>query len=106
MRTLFKTALAVTAVALASQAFASITFYEQDRFEGRSFTTAQRVGNLQRAGFNDRASSVVVGAGERWEVCEDARFQGNCAVLRPGWRPRPRACRRPGCASASTARMR
>src|SRR5206468_5752458 len=36
-----------------------------------------------RFGFNDRASSVVVDRG-RWEVCEDARFEGRCVVLRPG----------------------
>jgi hypothetical protein len=30
--------------------------------------------------FDDRASSVVV-SGERGEVCQDARFGGDCAVL-------------------------
>ena len=64
-------------------ASAQITFYEHDNFEGRSFTTEEQVGNFERNGFNDRASSVVV-HGERWEVCEDARFSGRCIVLRPG----------------------
>jgi uncharacterized protein YcfJ len=38
---------------------------------------------MDRVGFNDRASSVVVERG-RWEVCEDWRFQGRCVVLRRG----------------------
>ena len=64
-------------------AAAQITFYEREGFQGRSFTTDKQIGNLERYGFNDRASSVMV-AGDRWEVCEDARFGGRCVVLRPG----------------------
>ena len=63
-----------------------ITFYEREGFQGRSFTTDKQVGNFDRFGFNDRASSVVV-IGDRWEVCEDARFSGRCVVLRPGRYP-------------------
>lgn len=59
------------------------TFYQREGFEGLSFSTQQPIGDLARFGFNDQASSVVV-AGDRWEVCDDARFQGRCAVLRPG----------------------
>ena len=66
-------------VPAASQA----TFFEQQGFQGRSFTTERQVFNFERFGFNDRASSVEV-LGERWEVCEDARFRGRCIVLRPG----------------------
>ena len=62
---------------------AQVTFYEREGFDGRSFTTANKVNNLQRSGFNDRASSVVV-VGDRWEVCDDVRFRGRCVVLRPG----------------------
>jgi uncharacterized protein YcfJ len=60
-----------------------ITFYESERFGGRSFSTEQQVRNFERFGFNDRASSVVVRAG-RWEVCDGAGFSGRCVVLRPG----------------------
>jgi uncharacterized protein YcfJ len=60
-----------------------ITFYEREDFRGKTFSTDKRVGNLDRVGFNDRASSAVV-LGDRWEVCEDARFAGRCTVLRPG----------------------
>ena len=65
---------------------AQVVFYEGEGFQGRSFTTGQQVGNFERFGFNDRASSAVV-TGDRWEVCEDARFSGRCVVLRPGRYP-------------------
>ncbi len=72
--------------AIPSGAAAQITFYEREGFDGRSFTTAEPVANFDRFGFNDRASSVIVAA-DRWEVCEDVRFGGRCAVLRPGRYP-------------------
>ena len=83
MRTICKAALATVALAAAAQASAGVTFYQQEDFQGRTFTTERRIGNFDRFGFNDRASSVKV-TGERWEVCEDARFSGRCVVLRPG----------------------
>ena len=64
-------------------AAAQITFYEREGFQGRSFTTQKQVGNFERFGFNDRASSVDV-LGDRWEACEDIRFGGRCVILRPG----------------------
>jgi uncharacterized protein YcfJ len=78
-----KTALGVSALLVSANALAAITFYEGEGFRGRSFTTDQRIGNFDRSGFNDRASSVVVDRG-RWEVCEDTRFEGRCVVLRRG----------------------
>ena len=89
MKTFLKSSLAIAALALATQACAEVTFYEDDGFQGRSFTTDQQVNNLERRGFNDRASSVIVrgNRGERWEVCEDSRFRGRCVVLRPGQYP-------------------
>jgi len=86
MNPLLRNALAVAAVAIATQAVAQVTFYEHDGFQGQSFTTDRQIGDLTRSGFNDRASSVRV-AGERWEVCEDVRFSGRCVVLRPGAYP-------------------
>ena len=78
-----KSALGASALVLAAQAAAQITFYEGEGYRGRAFTTDQQVGNFEREGFNDRASSVIVDSG-RWEVCEDVRFGGRCAVLRRG----------------------
>ena len=86
MNKVLRCALAVAGVAFSAQAMAEVTFYEHEGFQGRSFSTAKQVGNLERAGFNDRASSVVV-LRERWEVCQDSRFEGQCIVLRPGRYP-------------------
>lgn len=86
MKAILRTALAVAGVAIATQAVAQVTFYEHENFKGRSFTAEKPIGNFQRYGFNDRASSVAV-LGDRWEVCEDARFSGHCVVLRPGRYP-------------------
>ena len=79
-------AFALVACALAAQAAAQVTFYEHENFNGRSFAVAGEVRNLERTGFNDRASAVVVQRG-RWEVCEDRRYAGRCVVLRRGEYP-------------------
>lgn len=78
-----KSTLGAGALLLATQAAAQVTFYEREGLQGRSFTTDRPVRNLDRQGFDDLASSAVVEAG-RWEVCDDARFEGNCVVLRRG----------------------
>jgi hypothetical protein len=77
-------ALAFGGLAFAAQAAAQVTFYENESFHGRSFTTQQGVRDFGQFGFNDRASSAMV-TGTRWEVCDDVRFRGNCMVLRPGY---------------------
>jgi uncharacterized protein YcfJ len=77
---------AAAALAGAAQASAQVTFYEQEGFQGRSFTTQQRTGDMGRSGLNDRASSVIV-VGQRWQACENTRFEGRCSVLRPGQYP-------------------
>ena len=90
MKNLIRNTLALAAVAIATQATAQVTFYEREGFQGDSFTTRRQIVDFSRFGFNDSASSAVV-AGETWEVCEDARFGGRCAVLRPGQYPNLRA---------------
>ena len=61
----------------------TITFYENDGYGGRWFSTDRQIGNFNRFGFNDRADSVKVRGG-RWEVCTAPRFEGRCVVLRRG----------------------
>ena len=89
-----KSKIAVTVTVLATlaaaQASAQISFFENDDFQGRSFSTQAQVANFNRVGFNDRASSVQV-IDQRWEVCDDAQFKGRCVVLRPGNYPSLRA---------------
>ena len=86
MNTSLKSILCLSAITIAAQAAAQVTLYEGENFAGRSFTTNERVLNMDRFGFNDRASSVSV-AGERWEVCDETRLNGRCSVLRPGRYP-------------------
>jgi uncharacterized protein YcfJ len=86
MKRSFQAVLAAAALVAAGHAAAQITFYEGEGFRGRAFTTANSLGNFERSGFNDRASSAVVEGG-RWEVCEHARYEGRCYVLRPGSYP-------------------
>ncbi len=87
-----KTALATAALAtaatllVATQALAQVTFYENDNFQGRFFTTERQINNFERRGFDDGASSVVV-INNRWEACEEIRFGGRCVILRPGRYP-------------------
>ncbi len=83
MKPIIKTLVGAAALACVAHASAQVTFYEGENFHGRTFATAKPVGNFERIGFNDRASSVIVERG-RWEVCEDARFEGRCVVLRRG----------------------
>ena len=79
-------ALGATALLMATQVAAQITFYEHDDFRGRAFTTERQVNNFGNNGFNDIASSILVDRG-RWEVCSDAQFGGQCIVLRKGSYP-------------------
>ncbi|QPF76531.1 glycine zipper 2TM domain-containing protein [Roseateles sp. DAIF2] len=67
-------------------ASAQVTLYEREGFEGSSWRTSRSVADLQRAGFNDRASSALV-VGGRWEACEHAGFGGRCVLLRQGRYP-------------------
>lgn len=83
MNSTVKTLLALAAAAIAWPAAAQLTLFEHDGFAGRSFSTERSMRQLDRRGFNDRASSVMVTRG-RWEVCENNNFDGRCMVLRPG----------------------
>jgi len=83
MHLTFKTLFGVAAICCATQAAAQVTFYEGEGFRGRAFRVDNTVWNFEPTGFNDRARSAVVEGG-RWEVCEDARFEGRCTVLRRG----------------------
>jgi uncharacterized protein YcfJ len=86
MKTFARRALVAALFAAATPALAQVTFYEREAFEGHSFTTQKGVSNFERYGFNDRAASVVV-TSDRWEACSDARYHGECRVLRPGRYP-------------------
>lgn len=63
---------------------AQVTFYSREGFRGRTLAAEGDVPDFGSYGMNDRAGSVVVRGGERWEACEDANFRGRCTILGPG----------------------
>src|SRR4051812_38523459 len=82
MKLIAKTLFATTALAFAAGACAQITFYENEAFQGRSVTNTQRLTTFDRV--NDNKSSSVIVVGQRWQVCENAQFNGRCAGVRRG----------------------
>jgi uncharacterized protein YcfJ len=75
--------LTLTLAAVAVPAMGEVTLYGRDDFRGRSITIRNEARNLERAGFADRASSVVVRR-DSYEFCDGRAFQGRCVVLPPG----------------------
>jgi hypothetical protein len=74
----------VTLAAIASGAVAGeITLYQNRDFRGDTLTLRRAAPDLERTGFNDTASSVVVRDGV-WEVCTAPDYSGTCTQLRPG----------------------
>ncbi len=58
--------------------------YEYGNFGGRTFVVEGNVvPDLDRTGFNDRASSIRIEGGY-WMFCTDAGFQGTCRTFGPG----------------------
>jgi uncharacterized protein YcfJ len=86
MKTYALAALGITTALFASIVTAQVTLYQQEGFYGPTFSTDNPIGNLDRYGFNDRASSAIVERGT-WQVCEDSEFRGRCIVLRAGQYP-------------------
>lgn len=58
-----------------------ITVFADLYFRGKSATYRQDVPNLEPLGFNDMISSLRVGRGEQWEVCEHINYKGRCVVV-------------------------
>jgi len=67
----------------ASASAAELTLFGQQNFNGRRFKSNESITNLDRSGFNDRASSVIIRDGV-WQLCDDAYFRGSCVTLQPG----------------------
>jgi len=76
---------AAAVLALCSHAaFAGeMTLFADADFRGARVTIDRDAPDLNRAGFNDRVSSIVVRSGV-WQVCEHAGFGGYCAEFGPG----------------------
>ncbi len=57
--------------------------FSEPGLRGTSLAIAGAVPNLERANFNDVASSLYVESGT-WIACRDAYFRGDCRVFAPG----------------------
>jgi uncharacterized protein YcfJ len=82
-RQFIQAAFAVSALVVASQAMAQVVLYEREGFRGRSVVVNGEMRSVERRALGEPAASAVVEHG-RWEVCEQPRFGGRCAVLRRG----------------------
>lgn len=71
---------------IAAASAGEMTLYARDNFRGEEVTIRDGARNLRDAGFNDRASSLIVHSGV-WEVCADKDFGGYCAVFERGEYP-------------------
>lgn len=86
MNSIARHVFVAAALTIASQAAAQqITFFGREGFEGGSVTIEREIGNVERSGFRERASSAVV-SGD-WEVCNGPEFTGRCFTLLPGRYP-------------------
>ncbi|HTS24125.1 MAG TPA: beta/gamma crystallin-related protein [Casimicrobiaceae bacterium] len=64
-----------------------VILFEYPNFGGRQFVIdGQIAANLDNAGFNDRAASLMIEGGT-WLFCTDANFYGTCRALGPGQYP-------------------
>jgi hypothetical protein len=86
MRSYQRIGLGLLVALAATQVAAQVRVFEDSNFRGRAFTVDRAMPDLSRAGFNDRASSVVVRSGS-WQLCSDGRFGGRCVNLGPGRYP-------------------
>ena len=88
-RTLLAGALLIAGASVTASA-ADLTLYGRQDFRGRELRANDTIVNLEHSGFNDRASSAVIRDGV-WQLCENARFRGQCVTLGPGEYPSLRA---------------
>lgn len=58
-----------------------LTVYTDVNFRGRSTSFRDDVPDMARVGFNRSISSLRVASGERWEICSQANYRGECATV-------------------------
>ncbi|HYT98609.1 MAG TPA: beta/gamma crystallin-related protein [Casimicrobiaceae bacterium] len=84
MSRVFATGAMVIVSIVARSAFAGeATLFADRDFKGNAMTVRGPSPNLERIGYNDTASSLVVRTGV-WEVCDKPYFEGHCMQLQPG----------------------
>jgi hypothetical protein len=83
---------------------AGITVFADANFRGTTQTFQYDVPDLRSSGLDNKISSIRVGGGEQWEVCENRNYGGRCIVVsgqesdlrRNGWGDRISSLRRSG----------
>jgi len=96
--------LAIMAIGFFTSSNVGITVFRDRDFQGSAATYTYNVPNLARTGFNNMISSVRVGPGERWEICDLPNYGGQCVVVfgqesdlrQNGWNDRISSLRRVG----------
>lgn len=63
-----------------------VILFTDANFGGPEVALSGNMRSLGDAGFNDRASSMIIREG-RWEICEDNDFRGQCMSFGPGRYP-------------------
>ena len=79
-----------------------ITVFRDRNFQGPAATYTYDVPNLARTGFNNMITSLRVGPGERWEICDLPNYGGQCVAVfgqerdlrQNGWNDRISSVRR------------
>lgn len=62
--------------------YGGLTLHSSTGFRGASSRTFMAgAANLANYNFNDRALSVRIPRGTRWQLCQDAHFRGRCVTL-------------------------
>ncbi len=57
-----------------------ITVFEDRNFRGDAATYQNNVSNLNSR-FNNRISSIRVGNGEQWQICDQSNYRGQCVTV-------------------------
>lgn len=83
---LTRAALVLATAAAASAHAGELTLFTHSNFAGPPLTLRGSEPDLDRLGFNDRASSVVVRSGT-WQLCEHSEYRGRCMVVERGEYP-------------------
>ena len=57
-----------------------ITVFEDRNFRGDAATYQNNISNLPSR-FNNRISSLRVGSGEQWQICDQSNYRGQCVTV-------------------------
>ena len=88
---------------------AGITVFEDVNFAGNRATFVRDTPDLRPSRFDKRISSIVVGPGELWEVCDGRDYSGRCEAFSgevPGSRPPQLERQDPVAAAGAIGRAR